>query len=76
MEIAALAPVGEIDLGNGRAVESGSEDGLHLRESIKPCGKFPAVFAFEKVEIELFPDIVREIGDFTVASSHRVVLKG
>jgi hypothetical protein len=43
---------------------------LNHGQSVEPCGEFPAVFALEKAEIELFPDVVREIGDFSVTSSH------
>ena len=71
LEIAALAPMGEVDLGNGGAIELRTEDGLHFRQGVEPGGEVPACFALEKAEVELFPDVVREIGDFTVASRHR-----
>ena len=41
---------------------------MNFGQGVEPCGEFPACFAFEKAEIELFPDVVREIGDFAVAS--------
>ena len=70
LEVAALTPEGEVDLGDGRSVELRVEDGLDRGEGVEPGGEFPAWFAFEKAEIELLPDVVREVGDFTVASCH------
>ena len=70
LEVAALAPESEVDLRNGGAVELRAKDGLDLGQGVEPCDEFPARFAFEKAEIELFPDVVREIGDFSIASGH------
>ena len=75
LEIAALAPEGEVDLGNARAIELRTENGLHFRQGVEPYDEFPASFAFEKTKIELFPDVVREIGDFPLRAGIVVILE-
>ena len=49
---------------------------MNLGQGVEPCDEFPARFAFEKAEIELFPDVVREIGDFSIASRHSGDFRG
>ena len=61
LEVAALAPMGEIDFGDGGTIEVCAEDGLDFGLGVQPGGEFPACFAFEKAQVELFPDVVREI---------------
>ena len=72
MEIAALTPIGKVDLGNGGSIELSLENGLDSGKGVEPCGEFFGSFAFEKAKIELVPDVDREMGDFTVASGHGV----
>ena len=52
-----------------------AEDGLHLGLGVEPSDEFPARFAFEKAKIELLPDVIREIGDFTVSRSHSGIVR-
>jgi len=44
---------------------------LNRGQSVEPCDEFPGSFAFEKTEIELFPDVVREMGDVEAPASMR-----
>jgi hypothetical protein len=71
LEIAALAPESEVDLRDRGAIELRAEDGLNRRQSVEPGDEFPPRFAFEKAEIELFPDVFREMSKFEAPASMR-----
>lgn len=70
LEIASLAPKGEVDFGDLRAVELGAENGLHLGQGIAPGGKLPGCFASRNAVIESLLDVVRETSKFSIANSH------
>jgi len=65
---AAVAPFGEILLGDGMAIELGIEDGLDARDGVEPIKDGLGWLTVAEASVELFTNVVREAGDFTDAS--------
>lgn len=71
--IAGLPPVGEVWGVDGFGVKVGGEDFFDSREFVEPCEDFGIAFAVVDAEVELFPDVVREPGDFAEEAVFDVV---
>ena len=67
--VAAMAPLGQVDFVEGATVEAGGKHGLDFGDGVEPFEDGVGLLAVVESAIELFTDVVREVGDFSGAHS-------
>ena len=72
LAVAVRPPLGEVLLGDRAAIEAPLEGLDDFGFGVEPIHEFVCLFAVVEAKVEFFPDVSREVGDFTVACFHIV----